>query len=64
MARLTGNLGGQIVFDQTLAMFGSRCRVYPTGNVVEFGGVAADAVEILAVRPHVNIEGFVGLYQG
>ena len=63
VAGFAGDLGGEVIFDQTLAVRRRRSGVDPAGNVVQGGGVAAGAVEVLAVDAHVNIQGFVGFGQ-
>ena len=62
VAGFAGDFGGQVVFNQTFAMLGGRCCIYPAGDIVQGGGVAADTIEVLAVDTHVNIEHLIGFY--
>ena len=63
VAGFAHDLGGQIVFDQALAVGSGRRGIGAASNVVQGRGVAAHAVEILPVQPHVNVQGLVGLGQ-
>jgi hypothetical protein len=54
----------QIVFDQAFAVGRGRVGVDSAGDVVKLGGVAADAVEILPVGAHVDVQGLVWFGQG
>ena len=64
VAGFAGDLGGQIVLDQALAIRGGRPGVDTPGDIVLGGGVAARTVEVLAVHAHMDIQGFGGLDQG
>ena len=63
VAGFAGDLGGQVVLDQALAVGRRRFGVDATGNVVQGGGVAAGAFKVAPVRSHVDIQGLVGFGQ-
>ena len=64
VAGFAHDLGCQIVFDQAFATGGGRRGIGAAGNIVQGRGVAAHAVKILPVQPHVNVQGLVGFGQG
>jgi len=51
----TEDLGGQIVFKQTLALGRRRRTVDAPGDLMQLSGMTTDTVEILTVDPHMDV---------